>query len=277
MLRTLTSDEGFRFFTGPGKYTGVTAYSTEEFLEKLQIVPNESVTFHFKNQDFQKWFYNAVGDEKLSQTIGKVKTTLQGEDLRQELLKKVQTRINELKMTPEDINVAWRVAAYTIGVLVVITYFFVGMWPSKTEDIALNTTRQVIILGQHFPMGAETSLVFIMLFTGIIGACVFSLFAISHHLGVDRDFDKAWQAWYLLRPLVGGGLALIFYLVVRGGVLSNLTSVNLVGLAAVTGLVGMFAEHAMHKLQDVADSLFGTAPDTAKAPAGSTNTQKTNT
>jgi hypothetical protein len=97
-------------------------------------------------------------------------------------------------------------------------------------------------------------LIFVVIFSGIIGACTFSLFAISHHLGADKDFDKQWQAWYLLRPIIGGVLTI-------GADLKNL---NLIGVAAISGLVGMFSEHAMHKLQDLADTLFGAAPGDGK-------------
>ncbi len=276
LLRTVSTEDCFRFYSAVGKFTGETACSTVDFAAKLQTIPIDSVTFHFLHQDFQKWFRDTIGDEKLADRIDQIKAGLQGEDLRNELLKKVQNRTAELNMTPEDLRVAWRVAAYTIIVFAVITYFFVGVWPSKTEDIALNaTTRQVTLYGTgvRFPIGAETTLVFVMMFAGIMGACVFSLFAISHHLGADKDFDKTWQAWYLLRPIIGGGLALIFYFLLRGGVLSigaNLNSLNLVGLAAVSGLVGMFAEHAMHKLQDLADTLFGAAPENAQTTASTT-------
>jgi hypothetical protein len=168
-------------------------------------------------------------------------------------------------MEKEDLHIALRVSIYTIIIFVIITYFLIDVWPATTNDLALNATRSANIYGTgaSFLIGPETSLILIMMFSGTIGACVFSLFAISHHLGADKDFDKAWQAWYLLRPIVGAGLALIFYFVLRGGVLTigaNLNNLNLVGVAAISGLVGMFSEHAMHKLQDLADTLFGIAP-----------------
>ena len=281
LLRTVSKEDCFRFYSEIGKPTGDTACSTGEFEDKLQSVPIQSVTFHFKRQDFQNWFKTTIGDDELATNLNKIKTTLQGEDLRQALLKKIQTRINELNMTRQDLYAAIGAAAYTVAVLVVTTYFFVGVWPSTEQDVALNaTTRQVRFYGTglHLPIGSETSLVFIMMFAGILGACVFSLFAISHHLGVDRDFDRAWSAWYYLRPLIGGGLGLIFFLLLRGGVLTinaGVNNLNLVGLASVTALVGMFAEHAMHKLQDLADTLFGTAPESAKSPASGTSSATT--
>ena len=66
MLNTVPFESGFHFYTELGKYTGITACGTVEFAEKLQIVPIQSVTFHFQRQDFQKWFKNTIGDEELA-------------------------------------------------------------------------------------------------------------------------------------------------------------------------------------------------------------------
>jgi hypothetical protein len=108
----------------------------------------------------------------------------------------------------------------------------------------------------------------VMIIVGGIGACVFSLFAIAHHVGAAKDFNVSWFAWYLFRPFIGSGLALIFYFLVRGGVLTlgaSLQNLNLVVVAGMSGLVGMFSEQALHKLQDLADTLFGAAPGDGKA------------
>jgi hypothetical protein len=90
-------ENGFHFFTELGKYTGITATSTVEFAEKLQIVPIQSVTFHFQRQDFQKWFRNTVGDEELAKRIDQIRAWSSDENLRKELFKKVHARIAELQ------------------------------------------------------------------------------------------------------------------------------------------------------------------------------------
>ena len=97
LLSTVPYEKGFHFFTELGKYTGITASSTVEFAEKLQIVPIKSVTFHFQRQDFQKWLRNTVGDEELAKRIDQIKAWSSHENLREELLKTVHTRIAELQ------------------------------------------------------------------------------------------------------------------------------------------------------------------------------------
>ena len=100
LLNTVPLEYGFQFFTERGKNTGVTATSMVEFAEKLQIVPIQSVMFHFQLQDFQKWFKNTVGDEELAKRIDQIKAGSQDEDLRKELSKTVQNRITELQQHP---------------------------------------------------------------------------------------------------------------------------------------------------------------------------------
>jgi hypothetical protein len=72
LLNTVPLGHGFQFFTEHGKNTGITASSTVEFAEKLQIIPIQSVVFHFQRKDFQKWFKNTVGDEDLAKRIGQI-------------------------------------------------------------------------------------------------------------------------------------------------------------------------------------------------------------
>ena len=97
LLKTVPSEYSFQFFTELGKNTGITASSTVEFAEKLQIIPIQSVTFHFQRQDFQRWFIIVIGDEELAKRIDQINVWIHDEEnLRKELSEKVQNRITEL-------------------------------------------------------------------------------------------------------------------------------------------------------------------------------------
>jgi hypothetical protein len=158
---------------------------------------------------------------------------------------------------------------YSILILSFGVYSLVSIWPANSTVLAANTT--IVRLrgtGIHFSLGPETLLMLVMILVGAIGASVFSLWAIAHHLGAQKDFDASWFAWYLFRPFVGAGLALIFYFLVRGGVLTlgaKLPNLNLIVVAGLSGLIGMFSEQALHKLHDLADTMFGPAPGNGKA------------
>lgn len=95
LLSSVHFDNGFHFFIEVGKYTGVTANGTVEFAEKIQIIPIQSVMFHFCRQDFQKWFKTTIGDEELAKRIDEI-AGLEDEKLRREIFITVQKRIAQL-------------------------------------------------------------------------------------------------------------------------------------------------------------------------------------
>jgi len=97
LLKTVPFENRFQFYTELEKNTGITASSTVEFAEKLQVIPIQSVTFHFQHQDFQRWFINVIGDEELAKRIDQINVwTRDDENLRKKLSETVQNRIAEL-------------------------------------------------------------------------------------------------------------------------------------------------------------------------------------
>jgi hypothetical protein len=98
-LDSVPYEKGFHFFIEPGKYTGTTATSLSEFAKDLYVVPIESVKFHLQRKDYQKWLIDIIHDEELAKRVSmiEVRPTISDEDLRGELSKTVQNRIDELK------------------------------------------------------------------------------------------------------------------------------------------------------------------------------------
>ena len=87
----------FYFYVDIGKYTGVNAVSYEDFLACIKKVKVESLSFHVKRGDFEKWVSNALKDEKLAKEIGKLKNQkLWGQALRNRLYRIVSERHKEL-------------------------------------------------------------------------------------------------------------------------------------------------------------------------------------
>jgi hypothetical protein len=98
--------------------------------------------------------------------------------------------------------------------------------------------------------------------SGALGSYVHVATSFATYVG-NRSLEMRWTWWYILRPFIGMALALIFYFVIRGGFFpagdnENLKSVNLFGIAAVSGLVGLFSKHAADKLRELFDNLFRT-------------------
>lgn len=99
ILRNLTSHEAFHFYIGIGKPINKTATSLMDFAEKLRTVDVHSVEFHFQRQDFEKWLKETVGDDQLSRRIGGIERKISGEALRNEIIKIIKGRADEIKST----------------------------------------------------------------------------------------------------------------------------------------------------------------------------------
>jgi hypothetical protein len=84
--------KGFHFYTDVGKYTGITATSLSEFAMKLQIVPPESITFHFHRNDFQNWIKYAIKDAALAKRMDNAKRKQTSEALRKEIIGIIEAR-----------------------------------------------------------------------------------------------------------------------------------------------------------------------------------------
>jgi hypothetical protein len=98
ILRTLSRENAFYFFTSVGNYTGHRAMSLEEFTTKIREVPTASLEFHFYRGDFEKWTTEVLEDNELTKRIKAVKLLEPaGNNLRDQLDFTVSKRLEELK------------------------------------------------------------------------------------------------------------------------------------------------------------------------------------
>jgi hypothetical protein len=107
-------------------------------------------------------------------------------------------------------------------------------------------------------------LLLLTFFMGALGAWIHAASSFVRYVG-NREFTSSWGPWYLIRPLVGGALALVFYTVIRVGLVttggSTVDALSHYSAAAFAGLVGLFSERASKKLADVFDALFTPRPE----------------
>ena len=99
ILGTVPFEHGFHFTTENGVYTGTTATSLADFAKKLETVDANSILFHYPRGDFQKWIEDTLGDKELANQMCFIKTGISGEELRKQLIKLVQKRINGFRET----------------------------------------------------------------------------------------------------------------------------------------------------------------------------------
>jgi hypothetical protein len=101
ILRILPREKAFYFFTSIGNYTGESAASLKEFMEKINHVNMKSLEFHLYRGDFEKWITEVLEDKKLAEDVGRLqKSNLLGDHLRNQLYMIVSRRYQQLTSSP---------------------------------------------------------------------------------------------------------------------------------------------------------------------------------
>jgi hypothetical protein len=127
----------------------------------------------------------------------------------------------------------------------------------------------------------QLRMIILVFLCGALGSYIHMATSFTYHIGFNT-FDMDWLWWYWLRMPIGGVLALIFSLLIQGGVFAALAAgsesqpVTLIGLAA---LVGMFSRQATEKLREVFDVVFKTKEgeeNRTRKKAGGKTTEKDN-
>jgi alpha-amylase len=96
----LPREKAFYFFTSIGNYTGESAASLKEFMEKINKVNMKSLEFHLYRGDFEKWITEVLEDRRLAEDVGRLqKTNPLGDNLRSQLYAVISRRYYQLTST----------------------------------------------------------------------------------------------------------------------------------------------------------------------------------
>jgi hypothetical protein len=153
------------------------------------------------------------------------------------------------------------VIALVIAVLVavVFTYTLIAFWP---ETSARPVGWKIVqFLGLTFNVGRDTAMFAVVILAGALGGMVHTLRSLTWYFG-NGKLRHRWLLFYCAIPGSAGLLALLFYLLLRGGLLSAQASsgdLNVFGFTAISGVVGFASEQAARKLVDVFSTLFTSA------------------
>jgi len=124
---------------------------------------------------------------------------------------------------------------------------------------ATNDPSCVYIWGMGWMlMWSETRLLLIVMICGFLGAMIYALRSILWYVG-HRSLLWSWLATYIVIPIVGALMAVVFYLVLRGGLFSSTTTVadtSPFGFAGIAALVGMFIQQSAEKLKTVFETIM---------------------
>jgi hypothetical protein len=96
-----------------------------------------------------------------------------------------------------------------------------------------------------------------VLLAGAFGSLIHAATSFSNFVGQGK-IEKNWIWWYLLRPFTGMGIAFVFYLSFRGGLLNQtkIETLNVYGILTLSALAGLFTDRATLKLEEIFQAMF---------------------
>jgi hypothetical protein len=155
----------------------------------------------------------------------------------------------------------------------------VGMWLLMLTAVcvlglfaSLNTSCLPGWLQGCFKDNPDITNALATMFGAGVGSAITTILGYLEHASEKKDFERAYAPWYVGRPLMGVLLGLVFYFLLRGGLLAVMPSskgdardLSVAGLAGVGALVGLFSKNAIEKLREVFDTLFSTKKGTEQS------------
>jgi len=143
--------------------------------------------------------------------------------------------------------------AYLIVLVVTLVYVLMKIWPEKPP------VESTTFLGRWtFDFPPERRYIVVVVIAGALGSFIHLATSFADFVG-NRRLVRSWMWWYLLRPFIGVALALLFYFAFRGGLMtaaSSATDLSVFGIAAMSGLAGMFSKQVTDKLREICDTAF---------------------
>jgi hypothetical protein len=165
------------------------------------------------------------------------------------------------RKSPTNVDILF-LGLYHLVMVLLFVYFLISIWPAYTtgENGKLIMEGTFKIFKETITISSETRFILLVIIAAALGSYVHTATSFVSYVG-NKRLVMSWAWWYILRPFIGMALALVFYFVVRAGLLSTSTNaeeISVFGIAAVAGMVGMFSKQASDKLEEVFKNLFKT-------------------
>jgi hypothetical protein len=154
---------------------------------------------------------------------------------------------------------------FLVVVLVMLVATLIQMWPPTPNGVGPLSTNSPVKthwLWWNVTLTSDAQLFVVVSAAGALGSEVHALRSLFRYVGNDK-FRYRWVLMYCTLPFTGAALALITYLLLRGGLTSSNVSsgaVNPYGVTAIGALVGLFSDQAVEKFKQVFSTLLAQAP-----------------
>jgi IPT/TIG domain len=147
------------------------------------------------------------------------------------------------------------IGAIVIGVMILAVYLLVALWPTGASTAATPSHAAGVTL----LLDREQRLFVIVALSGVLGGLIHSARSLYEYAG-NRVLRRSWLLMYISLPFIGGALAVVFYVILRGGLITGTAAqVNFFGFASISALVGLFSPEAADKLKQIFSTLLAPA------------------
>lgn len=160
------------------------------------------------------------------------------------------------------VPVAYVIIIFEVLIAVGLVSSLIQIWPAAIEPtVTPNITHA--LLWWHIRVSGDVNLLLVAVLAGAVGGEIHSIKSTVAYFG-SHHLKSRWIPFQLTLPIVGSLLALIFYFVVRGGLTTTIASsgdINAYGIAAISGLTGLFTNQAFAMLKQVFEAIFKPATE----------------
>jgi hypothetical protein len=154
---------------------------------------------------------------------------------------------------------------------VLFFYLLITTWP--VLEPGSRHFKEFNLFGLGCTWAPDRHLMFTVMMAGAIGSLTHSATSFSDYVG-NRELSRNWIWFLVLRIPIGIALAILFYFIIRGGLLiptvqlqpqptaqplsayDTTLNINVYSVAAFSALAGMFSKQATDKLAAIFDIVF---------------------
>jgi hypothetical protein len=152
------------------------------------------------------------------------------------------------------------------GVLLIVftilpVFFMIGLWPDRMPE----PKEPQLYAGRLFhlqinPKGTlHLNIIMFLLVSlaGFMGSMIHLGSSFTNYVGSEK-FRRSWILWYFVKPFSAAGVAVIFYLILKAGLLNfdGAGAANPFGIVILSALAGLFTDKATIKLEEIFTVIF---------------------
>lgn len=139
--------------------------------------------------------------------------------------------------------------------------FMIGLWPDQMPKSPVDQLYSDNLFHVRLDSGnslhINTIMFLLVALAGFTGSMIHIATSFTNYVGSGK-FKQSWILWYFVKPFTAAGVAIIFYLVLKAGLLNfeGANSANPFAIVILSALAGLFTDKATLKLEEIFTIIF---------------------